>query len=241
MKSITIYGDSIMRGTVPDLDFRYQFRFQSLLDKFLQSCSAIITNRSQFGATISKGLHTVQRDMSRGASPEYALVEYGGNDCNFDWAAISADPDGQYFPETSPEDFLQRLDDITRILKSSGVKPVLMTLPPIDAERYLRFICRNGLSYDRILSWLGDVQMIYRFHELYSNAISKFALGNDIPLIDVRAEFLNKRNLKELISPDGIHPSEKGYDLLRRIFETAFSVTENADNVIRQFELAFVR
>ena len=239
MKSITIYGDSIMRGTVPDPDFRYQFRFQQLLDKFLQSCSATVTNRAQFGATISKGLRTVQRDISRGDPPEYALVEYGGNDCNFDWPAISADPEGEYYPATSPGEFLRKLDDIVGILKSSGVRPVLMTLPPIDAERYLRFICRNGLSYDRILSWLGDVQMIYRFHELYSNEVSKFALENDLPLIDVRVEFLTRRNLKELISSDGIHPSEKGYDLLRRIFETAFSCWEDPDNMNFRSGLAF--
>ena len=232
MKNITIYGDSIMRGTVPDRDFRYQFKFPQFLEKFLQSCNATVINRAQFGATISKGLRTVQRDLSRGEPSEYALVEYGGNDCNFDWAAISSAPDGEYCPATDPEEFLVTLEDITSLLQKNGVKPILMTLPPIDAERYLKFICRDGLSYDRILSWLGDVQMIYRYHELYSNNISKFAFENGLPLIDVRSEFLSRHDLQELISEDGIHPSEKGYDLLRQTFESVFLDGESSNALL---------
>ena len=37
-------------------------------------------------------------------------------------------------------------------LKQQGIQPVLMTLPPIDAGKYLDFICRDGLSKDKILS-----------------------------------------------------------------------------------------
>ena len=220
MKTITIYGDSIMRGTVPDANYNYQFKFQQFLSKFLETCSASIVNRAQFGATISKGIKTIERDISRGKPSEYALVEYGGNDCNFDWAAIASQPDQEHYPVTSLDVFVNSLDKITSMLERSGVKPVLMTLPPIDAERYFDFICKDGLSRKDILHWLGgDVQLIYRFHELYSNTISKFASENGYKLIDVRSAFLTKHNLKELISGDGIHPSEKGYDLICQVFE----------------------
>ena len=230
MKTITIYGDSIMRATVPGENDKYQFKFNQFLEKFLENCSASIVNRSQFGATISKGLKTVERDISKGVSSRYALVEYGGNDCNFDWAAVASEPDKDHAPATCLDTFVSSLEKITSLLEKSGVTPVLMTLPPINAERYFKHICKGGLSSDRILHWLGgDVQLIYRFHELYSDAIAKFAMKFGYKLIDVRSAFLTKHNLSDLISGDGIHPSEEGYDLICSVLESAFSKDSSED------------
>ena len=38
-----------------------------------------------------------------------------------------------------------------------------MTLPPLDASRYLSWITRSGPSRERIMQFLGDTQRIYRF------------------------------------------------------------------------------
>ena len=61
--------------------------------------------------------------------------------------------------------------------------------------------------------------MIYRYQELYSAAIMKLALRRRFPVVDVRSYFLDKHNYGELISYDGIHPSEAGYALIHRAFD----------------------
>ena len=116
--------------------------------------------------------------------------------------------------------FLQPRDDVGKalppLLLGAGVQPVLMTLPPIDAERYLDFICRSGRSRENIVYWLGDVQRIYHYQEMYSAAITRCAWQHHLPLIDVRSAFLPERDLPDMIAADGIHLTMAGYE---RLFE----------------------
>ena len=84
----------------------------------------------------------------------------------------------------------------------------------MDAQRYLDFISRLGSDKGAILHWLGDVQMIYRWQELYSNAISQLASRLNLPLVDIRSRFLSRRDYGSLIARDGIHLTELGYGLV---------------------------
>ena len=47
----------------------------------------------------------------------------------------------------------------------------------------------------------------------------KLALRRRFPVVDVRSYFLDKHNYGDLISADGIHPSEAGYALIHRAFD----------------------
>lgn len=222
---ITIYGDSIMKATIPDKSFRYHFTIKSYLEK-LQSLFPIeIRNRAVFGSCIAKGEKQLDVDLDRAEIGSIALLEFGGNDCNFHWNEIADTPDNEHLPYTPLDSFVATLEKMAKKLIQRGIKPVLMTLPPIDSTKYLNYIGRDGTDCGNILKWLGDVNMIYRFHEMYSNAIAKLALENKYELVDIRSQFLNKHNYKELISDDGIHPSEKGYDLIFNTFSDLLSRT----------------
>lgn len=214
MAKFFLYGDSLLKATVPDEQFRYHFHAEELAREY---GAAEVVNRARMGATIRKGMQMVQRDLNLGQQGRYALVGYGGNDCDFDWQAISDDPEGEHHPHTELPDFCRLLKETVDMLRTRGIQPLLMTLPPIDAERYLAFICRRGLDRQRILSWLGDCQMIYRYQELYSNTIADFAVQEGLPLIPVRRAFLDDRRCAELISADGIHLNMAGY---HRLFGT---------------------
>lgn len=211
MKNIYVYGDSLLKATVPDANFHYHFRWQELLDGRGAGLPAIV-NRAKMGATVKKGETLVQHDLQRGIERGIALVGYGGNDSDFDWSAISQKPEDTHLPHTPLAQFVQTLERVTRSLLSHDVQPVLMTLPPIDAERYLDFICRNGRSRENITYWLGDIQCIYHYQEMYSAAIAKCAWKLHLPLIDIRSAFLPERDLHEMIAADGIHLTMKGYE-----------------------------
>lgn len=216
---ICIYGDSLMKGTVPTGPSRYKFTVGEYLDRLFDLFSLNILNRAKFGAPVTKGAALLKQDLARSITGRYTLLEYGGNDCNFDWTAVSADPDGEHNPKTPLAAFLDTLSFMADSLLRAGSRPVLMTLPPIDAERYLDTICSDPrCDRGRILHWLGDANMIYRYHELYSSSIADLALAKGLPLVDVRRRFLDKHNYRSLISSDGIHPSREGYSILFAAF-----------------------
>ncbi|MBQ9393658.1 MAG: SGNH/GDSL hydrolase family protein [Oscillospiraceae bacterium] len=221
---VYVYGDSLMKATMPDPAFRYHFHMEELMPRYRREGVEVV-NRAKMGATVGKGCALMEHDVARGMQAQYALVAYGGNDSDFDWAAIAADPEGEHRPRTELPRFRALLQSAVNTLSGAGVQPVLMTLPPVDAARYLAFICRNGLDRGCILRWLGDEQRIYRYQEAYSDTVARFAAESGVPLVDVRRPFLLDRGLGTLIAADGIHLTMNGYtklyDLLTGWFRKA--------------------
>ena len=205
-----IYGDSLLKATMPDEQFRYHFHLPEVMERYSGRQTEVV-NRSKMGATVRK------HDLRRGMQADYALIAYGGNDSDFDWDAVQAHPQESHLPRTTLADFKEILLCMIRELRERGVQPVLMTLPPIDAQRYLDFLCREGRSRERILDWLGDTQRIYRHQELYSDTVARLAYETGTPLIGVREMFLDEKRLPKLIAADGIHMTMEGYG---KLFDT---------------------
>lgn len=215
MERAYIYGDSLLKATVPDEEMRYHFHLPEVMAQYPTDRLEVV-NRAKMGATVTKGLSLVEHDAARGIDARWALVAYGGNDSDFDWPAIAAAPEEEHLPHTVLPEFVEKLRCVVKILCDAGVQPVLMTLPPIDSVRYFNFISRRS-DGQRILGWLGDVGRIYRHQEMYSDAVAALAMGEGLPLIDVRRQFLPLRDLPRLIAADGIHLTMPGY---RQLFDT---------------------
>ena len=211
-----IYGDSLLKATVPDEQFRYHFHLPEVMERYSGRQSEVV-NRSKMGATVRKGQALLEHDLQRGMQADYALIAYGGNDSDFDWDAVQAHPQESHLPRTTLADFKEILLRMIHELRERGVQPVLMTLPPIDAQRYLDFLCREGRSRERIMDWLGDTQRIYRHQELYSDTVARLAYETGTPLIGVREMFLDEKRLLKLIAADGIHLTVEGYG---KLFDT---------------------
>lgn len=215
MERAFIYGDSLLKATVPDENMHYRFHLPEVMAQYPTDRLEVV-NRAKMGATVTKGLSLVEHDVQRGMDARWALVAYGGNDSDFDWEAIAAAPEQEHLPHTVLPEFIEKLRCAVQELASAGVQPVLMTLPPIDSARYFDFISRRS-DGQRILTWLGDVGRIYRHQELYSDTVAALAMSEGLPLIDVRRQFLPLRDLPRLIAADGIHLTMPGY---RRLFDT---------------------
>ncbi len=220
VQSVTIWGDSVMKGVIYD-EARARYTL-------LEGCSAkeasktlglTVQNRARMGCTVTKGLQLLKKDLGTVAPSDVALLEFGGNDCDFDWAQVAADPAAEHQPKTPLALFTTQLTEMVKATRQRGMTPVLMTLPPIHAERYFRFFTRNGLNGDAILRWLGDVQHIYRWHERYSAAVTRVAQECDCPLADVRDAFLAQRRYGDLLCADGIHPNAKGHRVMQEVLE----------------------
>lgn len=212
---IFVFGDSVMKGIVLEkTEDRYKLLPSTTKQQLEDDFQIKISNRSQFGQTISRGAALVKKIIDRNPSCKTVVLEFGGNDCDFDWESIAENPDIEHYPQTVLDQFVLKYQDLIDYLLDKKITPVLMNLPPLDPQRYFDFICRNGLSKERILNYLGDVGMIYRFQELYSHTIDKIAASTGSLLIDVRKAYLKRRDFTDLICIDGIHPSQAGHELL---------------------------
>ncbi len=216
---ILISGDSILKGVILNSETRrYVLTTQLDPSEFCTRYGLVIENKSRFGSTIVKGLTFLHRILERDPSCRAVILEYGGNDCDFDWAAVAAAPDAEHQPKTPLPEFCAKLRSAVSGLRARGIRPILTTLPPICSDRYLNWICRDGLDPKPILHWLGDLNAIYRYQEMYSRAVEHIADEMDAPCVDLRGAFLQNRHLEDYVCLDGIHPNEAGQKIIRTAF-----------------------
>ncbi len=218
MKTWMIFGDSVMKGVIYDGRAYHLCRDHKL--DFLAQEQVQVRNYAKMGASIELTLSLMRPRMDSDLSDATVMIGCGGNDCDYDWQAISDDPDGAHQPKTSPDDFITAYRSAIRLVQDHGARAALVTLLPLDAERYLDHISR-GRSRENILRWLGDVDHLYRWQEYYSALVCHLARAFGCPLIDIRSEFLRRGDFRALISPDGIHPTQAGYDLIHRVIAGA--------------------
>lgn len=216
MKKVCIFGDSISKGVILDtIDNRYHMTKNSFVNYFSDYKPCIhIKNYAMFGCTVIKGRSLIDRHAIDVNNCDVLLLEYGGNDCDFDWSAIADAPGEKHLPKTPLDVFADSYHDIIKRLSSLGKKIILMNLPPIDENNYFSWFSR-GLDQDNIIKWLGgDTHYIYEYQASYSDKVCEIAAEYGLQIIDIREEFLRQPNYSDFLCRDGIHPNDKGHALI---------------------------
>ncbi len=210
IKRLEIYGDSILRGVTYSADTGRYDLFSK--NRFAELAAAGIEteNHSRMGATVVRGLTMLKRNLKESAEGTVVLLEYGGNDCDYTWAEVARDPHGDYLPHVSMDLYADTYREAIRFVRERGAIPVISSLVPIDAEKYMDWITRN-LNYENVLSWLGDVSMLSRWQENYNRTVERLAYETHTPLLDLRSLFLLSHDYKSILCADGIHPTAKGH------------------------------
>ncbi len=222
MQNICVFGDSIAKGVV--LDSARQ-RYSIIKDSFIslagRALELLPKNFSKFGCTVQKGLEMVNAHVDDIGVSSYTLLEFGGNDSDFNWAEISSNPDGCHLPNTPLDTFCETYSKIVDKVKESGGKPIVLNLPPVANHKFFAWHMRN-LDKGTVLNWLGGSdEYIYRWHEMYNSKVENLARISGVPLIDIRAPFLALRNYEDYFCEDGTHPNEKGHALISPVIERA--------------------
>jgi lysophospholipase L1-like esterase len=215
--SFLVSGDSISRGIIYDESKgKYSVSEKSYVSIVQSRLKGIVSNASRFGNTIVRGIGRLGREIQKDR-PDVVLIEYGGNDCDFAWDEVAAHPESVHEPQTDLSLFEETLAGSIAALKNEHIVPVLMTLPPLNADSYLKWVSRQDLEAERsILKWLGSATKIYWWQERYSSAILSIAERTKTRCIDVRAAFLRFPDFRSLICRDGIHPNESGQELIAK-------------------------
>lgn len=215
MKKIKIYGDSILKGVMYNDELKryklFGYRYEKLLENGIE-----VENNCKMGATIDEGFEIMKATLEDCDKDTVVILEYGGNDCNFNWAEVANNPEGEFLPNTPEDRFTETYLKLVEYARGKGAEVAICTLVPIDSERFMNWVTR-GLDYNNVLRWLGDINIISRWQEKYSRLSEKVADLANCKLIDLRSVFSN--NMGSLLGIDGMHPSAEGHTILGDIFQ----------------------
>ena len=216
---LKIYGDSILKGVmyVEELK-RYKlfgYRFETLAGRGIE-----VENNCKMGATVGEGIEIMKYSLGTDLRGSCVVMEFGGNDCNFDWAQVASAPEKQHLPATPKDEFAEKYYSAIKLAKSRGARVALCTLVPIESKRFMNWVSR-GLDRAGILQYLhGDVNEIGRWQESYSRLVQQVADASGCPALDLRAPFEHAPGgMENLICADGIHPNAEGYKKLSAVFQ----------------------
>ncbi|WP_313134648.1 SGNH/GDSL hydrolase family protein [Anaerocolumna sp.] len=217
MISVRIYGDSILKGIqINPVNKKYYVNNNIDVEKLSEKYSIEIKNYSRFGCTVTKGRNILKKSLEN-AGCDAIVMDYGGNDCDYNWKEISEIPEGNYSPNTPIELFMETYYDIIDTLKKKGILPILTTLPPLEPQSFFNWFCRD-LNKKNIMLWLGEIKNIYYHQENYSKIIEKIASDTQVPLVDLRGDFLKSGDVGALLCEDGTHPNTSGQKVIATSF-----------------------
>lgn len=223
LRGLSIWGDSIAKGVVFDEQRgRYAVCRDNCVSRLSRDAGVDVENFSVMGNTTEQGLRRMEGQPLKPGN--LAVIEFGGNDCDLDWAAACEHPEVEQHGRVPLEAFGENLRAMVRRVRDGGMIPALVTPPPLVAQRYFDWVSRK-LDKARILNYLGDVEHIYRWQERYALMIRRVAARENAMLLDVRDWFLSQARFTDLMCVDGIHPNARGHELL---FERFSGLLQNA-------------
>ena len=239
--SIIAWGDSILKGVVSGGDSK---RFDiTEKDSLSQACAALgieLANKSVFGSWMTKTRRAQDRSLRNGASAQIGIIESGTNDSDYDWSAVSANPDGEHLQRCPLEEFERLMEEAVSVARQNKITPVIMIPTPLVTEWWFKNICigndeaaivrfiarKYGFDKDCAASQ-NDPQdqkraaamRLYQNQELFSLKAAAIARALDVQIVDVRSEFLAHPNYKTLMCLDGVHPNQAGYDFMAQVWK----------------------
>ncbi|WP_419880474.1 SGNH/GDSL hydrolase family protein [Peribacillus sp. B-H-3] len=236
---ILCFGDSLTRG-VTYLNGRLRIlknNYPKILQELILKNSKdenedqiTVINKGVFNDNSDSLMKRFERDVI-GERPDYVIIEIGGNDCDFAWADVAKDPDGEHQAVVPLDRYLGNLKSMVMNIKSEGMTPILSTLPPLDPVRYYKRITENFSSI--VSNCICKAGGIEHQHSIYNRALKKIAEELDVFMIDVRSAIKYAGDLKDLISDDGIHLTQKGYEIFaEEVYQRLFGRLETDSKTI---------
>lgn len=217
---IIVIGDSILKGAVTGTASGHLFDIieDSSLNLAQKALGFEMDNQSVFGNTIAKGQRKLNKMLERGETADFCIVEFCGNDSDYDWALVSENPKEAHLQRTPPADFIRIYSEMIAVLRQHKITPVIMISPALVADRWFNHITK-GHNADNILSFLGDdKEKPYKNQKEYDDALLDFAKKNSVQYVNMRTAMEESGHFEDLMCFDGIHPNEEGYRFMADIW-----------------------
>lgn len=214
-------GDSIIKGVLftqeEDGRGHYALADSNIVDQVATGLQSEVINLGKMGCTIEAGERIFDRHLTQLDGSKYVLMCYGGNDSDYDWKAIAAHPTEEHSPKTPLKVFEKTYTRIINKVREIGYTPLILSLPPINAQRYFEFITSNFNETEKanVLKWLnGSTETIWAGHELYNDAVKRIANTTDSQLVNISTSLGDGRGY---LCDDGIHPNAVGQSKIASI------------------------
>lgn len=227
INTVSVYGDSILKGAVTGTGSGHLFDItkNDSLSLAAAKLGFKLNNQSVFGNIITKSYKRFLRDAERNALGDLAIIESGGNDCDYDWAQVCSGENLN--PRVGIDEFISTIDKMAKTCRQNGTTPLIMTMPPLVPDRWLLHICR-GYDEQKVKVFVNsDIMTLYQNHETYNAHLVKYSFQNNVQIVDMRLAFLESKKDKELMCQDGIHPNEAGYRFMAEIWEKELPKIKN--------------
>ena len=204
---LVVFGDSILKGviTIPNSGKLFDTTENDSLTLAQKELGFELDNRSIYGNITSKGLVKLQKFFEKGGEADFCVIEFGSNDCDYDW--------GTLVQKVPLEQYLENLASMVNLCRTNKVTPLMMGLIPYVCDDWFKTIIK-GQDEAAILNFLGGTaETLGKNQLIYKNAQADFIQKNNVQFLDPWTIF---EGHKELMCYDGIHPNEKGYELLSK-------------------------
>lgn len=222
---IIALGDSIIKGVILNIEesgkMHYALSDHTIVDQVAAGLHLEVVNLGKMGCTIESGENILDRYLSNIHDAKYALLCYGGNDSDYNWRSIALSPRCEHYPKTPIAQFEKTYSRIIDKVRKAGLIPLVMSLPPMDAEKYYKFFTSMFSNEEKrnISRWLkGGSDAIYAGHELYNDAVKRVASAADVQMIDVSNAF---HDTQKYLCVDGIHPNKAGQEKIAKTIARA--------------------
>ena len=214
MSEIYLFGDSASQGLVLDEKGRYRVSRQGCI-RLLKREGFPIRNHAVHGYTVLQGLESFEKTQTEPGSR--CVIQFGGNDSDLDWDAVSRDPGVFHDGRVPLQEFRKDLARFIREARERFLEPVLVTPLALISTRFFDWVCRDR-NADHILRYLHeDTESMYRWQERYATAVREVAADEGCRLIDIRSWLLDRLDYPALFCADGIHPNEAGHAVIAEL------------------------
>lgn len=225
--SLVVFGDSILKGvvTIPESKNLFDVTENDSLTLAQKKLGFELDNRSIYGNITSKGLVKLQKYLEKGGQADLCIIEFGSNDCDYDWNIFAPGAQLPSFdtipPKVQMNDYLANLEAMVKLCREHKITPVIMNLIPYICDKWFKTIAK-GHDQAAILRFLdGSTETLGKNQQRYYTALMDFVSKNNIQLIDAWKLFSKLDKQEKYMCDDGIHPNEEGYKLLADLWTEA--------------------
>lgn len=216
--NVTVFGDSIAKGLLLK-NGRPAYLKTSAVEIVAKHFDIDIDNKSTFGQTITRFTekNLVEEYINSLNQDNRNIVVFciGGNDSDYDWKAIDANPQGNHTCKTALDVFHKLYVLAIQKLKAQNVEVYVCALPVVHVKSFFKNYVCSLANCKNILAFLeNDTSMIARQQEVFNNKLREIAQETKTTFLDIRTPFLNVKNLEKFYAEDGLHPNEQGQQLI---------------------------
>lgn len=216
--NITILGDSLGKGMKIE-NGKPQKLKTNAVEMLEKHYNIVINNNSCFGQTLKR---IVERDMINGylsniddAKRNVVVFAVGGNDADYNWQNVAENPLTYQPPKTLEKEFENLLLSSIKQLKEQNVEVWICGIPPVNSQHYFENVIKKVADGEKVMQFFkGDISNIQRHQELYNMILFKVAIKSNCQFFDIRSPFLQVKNTFEFYADDGVHPNEKGQEII---------------------------